>query len=77
MLPSYSGDMPVFKKDYNEQNVYLILDSESTDKTAADYDTETIKNMLSMDVIHETAYAIITFFYKRTAHCTHNRDPYS
>lgn len=77
MLPSYSGDMPVFKKDYNEQNVYLILDSESIDKTLSDYDTETIKNMLSMDVIHETAYAIITFFYKRTAHYTHNQDPYS
>lgn len=77
MIPSYSGDMPVFKKDYNDKNVYLILDSESTDKTVSDYDTEAIKNMLSMDIIHETAYAIITFFYKRTVHYTHNQDPYS
>ena len=74
MIPSYSGDMPVFKKDYNDKNVYLILDSESTDKTVSDYDTEAIKNMLSMDIIHET---IITFFYKRTVHYTHNQDPYS
>ena len=59
------------------QNVYLILDPESTDKTVSDYDTEAIKNMLSMDIIHETAYAIITFFYKRTVHYTHNQDPYS
>lgn len=66
MIPSYSGDMTVFKKDYNDKNVYLILDPESTDKTVSDYDTEAIKNMLSMDIIHETAYAIITFFYKRT-----------
>ena len=64
MIPSYSGDMPVFKKDYNDKNVYLILDSESTDKTVSDYDTEAIKNMLSMDIIHETAYAIITFSIK-------------
>jgi len=77
MIPSYSGDMTVFKKDYNDKNVYLILDPESTDKTVSDYDTEAIKNMLSMDIIHETAYAIITFFYKRTAHYTHNQDPYS
>lgn len=77
MIPSYSGDMPVFKKDYNDKNVYLILDPESTDKTVSDYDTEAIKNMLSTDIIHETAYAIITFFYKRTAHYTHNQDPYS
>lgn len=62
MIPSYSGDMTVFKKDYNDKNVYLILDPESTDKTVSDYDTEAIKNMLSMDIIHETAYAIITFF---------------
>lgn len=77
MIPSYSGDMTVFKKDYNDKNVYLILDPESTDKTVSDYDTEAIKNMLSMDIIHETAYTIITFFYKRTAHYTHNQDPYS
>lgn len=77
MIPSYSGDMTVFKKDYNDKNVYLILDPESTDKTVSDYDTEAIKNMLSMDIIHETAYAIITFFYKRTVHYTHNQDPYS
>ena len=77
MIPSYSGDMTVFKKDYNDKNVYLILDPESTDKTASDYDTEAIKNMLSMDIIHKTAYAIITFFYKRTVHYTHNQDPYS
>ncbi len=77
MIPSYSGDMPVFKKDYNDKNVYLILDPESTDKTVSDYDTKAIKNMLSTDIIHETAYAIITFFYKRTAHYTHNQDPYS
>lgn len=77
MIPSYSGDMPVFKKDYNDKNVYLILDSESTDKTVSDYDTEAIKNMLSTDIIHKTAYAIITFFYKRTVHYTHNQDPYS
>ena len=77
MIPSYSGDMTVFKKDYNDKNVYLILDPESTDKTVSDYDTEAIKNMLSTDIIHETAYAIITFFYKRTAHYTHNQDPYS
>lgn len=43
MIPSYSGDMTVFKKDYNDKNVYLILDSESTDKTVSDYDTEAIK----------------------------------
>lgn len=55
MIPSYSGDMTVFKKDYNDKNVYLILDPESTDKTVSDYDTEAIKNMLSMDIIHETA----------------------
>lgn len=77
MIPSYSGDMTVFKKDYNDKNVYLILDPESTDKTVSDYDTKAIKNMLSTDIIHETAYAIITFFYKRTAHYTHNQDPYS
>lgn len=77
MIPSYSDDMTVFKKDYNDKNVYLILDPESTDKTASDYDTEAIKNMLSMDIIHKTAYAIITFFYKRTVHYTHNQDPYS
>lgn len=77
MIPSYSGDMTVFKKDYNDKNVYLILDPESTDKTVSDYDTEAIKNMLSMDIIHETAYAITTFFYKRTVHYTHNQDPYS
>ena len=77
MIPSYSGDMTVFKKDYNDKNVYLILDPESTDKTVSDYDTKAIKNMLSMDISHETAYAIITFFYKRTAHYTHNQDPYS
>ena len=77
MIPSYSGDMTVFKKDYNDKNVYLILDPESTDKTVSDYDTEAIKNMLSMDIIHETEYAIITFFYKRTVHYTHNQDPYS
>lgn len=46
MIPSYSGDMTVFKKDYNDKNVYLILDPESTDKTVSDYDTEAIKNML-------------------------------
>lgn len=77
MIPSYSGDMTIFKKDYNDKNVYLILDPESTDKTVSDYDTKAIKNMLSTDIIHETAYAIITFFYKRTAHYTHNQDPYS
>ena len=77
MIPSYSGDMTVFKKDYNDKNVYLILDPESTDKTVSDYDTKAIKNMLSMDIIHETAYAINTFFYKRTVHYTHNQDPYS
>ena len=77
MIPSYSGDMPIFKKDYNDKNVYLILDPESTDKTVSDYDTEAIKNMLSTDIIHETAYAIITFFYNRTVHYTHNQDPYS
>lgn len=77
MIPSYSGDMTVFKKDYNDKNVYLILVPESTDKTVSDYDTEAIKNMLSMDIIHKTAYAIITFFYKRTVHYTHNQDPYS
>lgn len=77
MIPSYSGDMTVFKKDYNDKNVYLILNPESTDKTVSDYDTEAIKNMLSMDIINETAYAIITFFYKRTVHYTHNQDPYS
>lgn len=43
MIPSYSGDMTVFKKDYNDKNVYLILDPESTDKTVSDYDTEAIK----------------------------------
>ena len=77
MLPSYSGDLPVFKKDYNEQNVYLILDSEPEKKDMSGYNTDTIKNMLPMDIIHEAAYAIITFFYKRTVHYTHNQDPYS
>lgn len=43
MIPSYSGDMTVFKKDYNDKNVYLILDPESTDKTVSDYDTKAIK----------------------------------
>lgn len=77
MLPAYSGDMPIFKRDYNEQNVYLMLDSSAEGKTISDYDTESIKNMLPLELIHEAAYSIITFFYKRTAHYTHNQDPYS
>lgn len=77
MLPSYSGDLPVFKNVYNDQNVYLMLDSEAERKNIYDYDAETIKNMLPLDIIHEAAYAIITFFYKRTAHYTHNQDPYN
>lgn len=77
MLPAYSGDMPVFKRDYNEQNVYLMLDSSAEGKTISDYDTESIKNMLPLELIHEAAYSIITFFYKRTARYTHNQDPYS
>jgi uncharacterized protein YprB with RNaseH-like and TPR domain len=77
MLPAYSGDMPVFKRDYNEQNVYLMLDSSAEGKTISDYNTESIKNMLPLELIHEAAYSIITFFYKRTARYTHNQDPYS
>ena len=78
MIPSYSGDMPVFKKDYNDKNVYLILDPESTDKTVSDYDTEAIKNMLSHGYQSMKQHiAIITFFYKRTVRYTHNQDPYS
>lgn len=77
MLPAYSGDMPVFKRDYNEQNVYLMLDSSAEGKTISDYDTESIKNMLPLELIHEAAYSIITFFYKRTVRYTHNQDPYS
>ena len=77
MLPAYSGDMPVFKRDYNEQNVYLMLDSPAEGKTISDYNTESIKNMLPLELIHEAAYSIITFFYKRTVRYTHNQDPYS
>lgn len=77
MLPAYSGDMPVFKRDYNEQNVYLMLDSSAEGKTISDYNTESIKNMLPLELIHEAAYSIITFFYKRTTRYTHNQDPYS
>ncbi len=77
MLPAYSGDMPVFKRDYNEQNVYLMLDSSAEGKTISDYNTESIKNMLPLELIHEAAYSIITFFYKRTARYTHSQDPYS
>lgn len=77
MLPAYSGDMPVFKRDYNDQNVYLMLDSSAEGKTISDYNTESIKNMLPLELIHEAAYSIITFFYKRTARYTHNQDPYS
>ena len=77
MLPAYSGDMPDFKRDYNEQNVYLMLDSSAEGKTISDYNTESIKNMLPLELIHEAAYSIITFFYKRTTRYTHNQDPYS
>jgi len=39
MLPAYSGDMPVFTRDYPEQNVYLMLDSSAEGKTISDYHT--------------------------------------
>lgn len=84
MLPSYTGDRPVFKREYNDSDIFLMLDNASdsiSDNTQLpaydDYDTATIKKILPADIIQQAANAIITFFYKRTVHYTHNQDPYN
>ena len=63
-MPAYSGDLPVFRKYYNEPGVYICLDKDANDKSLSDYDDNIIKSMLSTDIIQQTAYSIISLFCK-------------